>query len=862
MLPHWISQASSALTQKPDPLRWVLFLSFATIPTVCKFLQGQQIYRRASSLVTRKLIGDSKLCTTGSRRSISSDNSLKYWKDRDDPNYFLQEVLGEKALTWVKRQNQQSMDLLGDPTGSPLYQKILNILDSKEKIPYFTQIHDHIYNFWQDEVNPRGILRRTTLQNYQNASQTVWETVLDIDALGSVETESWVYKGHLCLELSEDEINNSAPILRALIYLSRGGSDAIIIREFDFSTKSFVTDRPFHVNIEAKTNVVWRDLNTLWIGTNLDSTDGTNALRSMTSSGYPRIVREWKRGDALTAESTKMLYEGEDSDVTVFPSIYKHGYYQYAFFRRSPTFFTEKAQFQLLRVPSTQSETLGPFLDTWFTLPFPDDMDVTVFQNQFLLQLRSDWKLNASTNYSAGSLVSVPIVDVLSAIKKHAETPSTEWTTFLSNMTVLFAPSSTTSLDSFSKTKDYLIVTSLDTVKTRLSFWRLNNSQWRWIGAESEARIRGVSVSVLDRHHNNVYLLVTSSFVTPTQLLMANAEDGVEGIASATVLRSLTRQFDLDPSSPRALTETQYEAVSADGTKIPYFVIAPQCLQYHGRNPTLLYGYGGFEVSLTPSYASVLGATWLNTDMMMPSAASEESESRHTVYVVANIRGGGEFGPTWHQAALREHRHRAYEDFIAVAEDIIARRITSSDCLAIRGGSNGGLLVGNAMTLRPDLFAAVCCAVPLLDMKTYHTLLAGASWMAEYGNPDVADDWAFLQKYSAYHQIDPAAILQKQYPALLMTTSTRDDRVHPYHARCFVKRLIDPDNKYQPPVEGSTANSNQLPGPVSRNLKIRRGEVLYYENIEGGHGGAADNKQQAFMNALYIEFLRRTLISS
>lgn len=233
------------------------------------------------------------------------------------------------------------------------------------------------------------------------------------------------------------------------------------------------------------------------------------------------------------------------------------------------------------------------------------------------------------------------------------------------------------------------------------------------------------------------------------------------------------------------------------------------------------------------------------------------------MYVVANIRGGGEFGPTWHQAALREHRHRAYEDFIAVAEDIIARRITSSDCLAIRGGSNGGLLVGNAMTLRPDLFAAVCCAVPLLDMKTYHTLLAGASWMAEYGNPDVVDDWAFLQKYSAYHQIDPAVILRKQYPALLMTTSTRDDRVHPYHARCFVKRLIDPDNKYQPPVEGSTANSNQLPGPVSRNLKIRRGEVLYYENIEGGHGGAADNKQQAFMNVrpyFYCYLLSRHLI--
>lgn len=317
----------------------------------------------------------------------------------------------------------------------------------------------------------------------------------------------------------------------------------------------------------------------------------------------------------------------------------------------------------------------------------------------------------------------------------------------------------------------------------------------------------------------------------------------------------------MDPAAPDALTEQQFFATSADGTRVPYFVLAPRGLARHGRHAALLYGYGGFEVSLTPSYAAVLGATWLDRAAMAAAGARalDADASVATLYVVANVRGGGEFGPAWHQAALRAHRHRAYDDFIAVADDLVARGFTSPSRLAIRGGSNGGLLVGNVLTRRPSLCAAVVCAVPLLDMRRYHRLLAGASWQAEYGCADDADDWRFLQRYSAYHQIDPATAARRGggggdgYPALLMTTSTRDDRVHPYHARAFVKRLRDAAAANAAAPEAAAAAAAAAVG---------RGDVFYFENLEGGHGGAADHAQQAALTALYLGFLARALLSA
>jgi prolyl oligopeptidase len=292
---------------------------------------------------------------------------------------------------------------------------------------------------------------------------------------------------------------------------------------------------------------------------------------------------------------------------------------------------------------------------------------------------------------------------------------------------------------------------------------------------------------------------------------------------------------------------------------VPYFVLAPRGLARHGRHAALLYGYGGFEVSLTPSYAAVLGATWLDRAAMAAAGARalDADASVATLYVVANVRGGGEFGPAWHQAALRAHRHRAHDDFVAVAEDLVARGFTSPSRLAIRGGSNGGLLVGNVLTRRPALCAAVVCAVPLLDMRRYHRLLAGASWQAEYGCADDADDWRFLQRYSAYHQIDPATAAARRYPALLVTTSTRDDRVHPYHARAFVKRLRDASAAAPEDPEAAGA----APGAAGA-AAVGRGDVFYFENLEGGHGGAADHAQQAALTALYLGFLARVLLAA
>jgi prolyl oligopeptidase len=357
-----------------------------------------------------------------------------------------------------------------------------------------------------------------------------------------------------------------------------------------------------------------------------------------------------------------------------------------------------------------------------------------------------------------------------------------------------------------------------------LIFWEYSSTSNRWIshGQESDASIRGVSLSAYDSDLSNMFWLTTSSFLTPSRLYLLNAEDGVASIqstlSSSPPLKSLPSYFDSS-----SLVESQYFATSSDGTRVPYFILHSRDISYNSQNKTLLYGYGGFEVSILPTYSAVTGATWLTTP-------GSDTTSHNTVYVIANIRGGGEYGPKWHQSALKEKRCNAYNDFIAVAEDLIARKITSSSYLGIRGGSNGGLLMGNMITLRPDLFQSVICQVPLLDMKRYSHLLAGASWMAEYGDPDKPEDWEYLQRYSPYHSID-SVNAPSRYPNLLMTTSTKDDRVHPYHARSFIARLDS----------------------------IGCRKHWYYENIEGGHGGAADNKQQAFAVSLFTEFLLRTL---
>ena len=500
---------------------------------------------------------------------------------------------------------------------------------------------------------------------------------------------------------------------------------------------------------------------------------------SLTNSEYPRIVKEWKRGTALS-EATK-VFEGEKTDVSVSGYLVRHAGWEFEWRTRSLTFYTSIEQVR----PEGSS--------TWTTLPFPEDTDCVQFLDQVLVSLRIDWSLKGEV-YKSGALLSFPLHEVI-AKGLDAEP------------TVLYAPTPRVSLESYTATKNYIILEYLDNVKSRLHFWRFSEGKWQDEGMEKEASIRGCSVSAVDSDETDEYWFTTSSFTQPSTLGLADAAKGPNSTIEP--LKSLPAQFDATGH-----VEVQYEATSADGTKVPYFVVHKEGLKLDGECPTLMFGYGGFEISLTPAYIAVVGAAWLEAG---------------GCFVQPNIRGGGEFGPSWHQAALKENRQKAYDDMIAVAEHLISTGITSTKRLAIRGGSNGGLLMGNMLVQRPDLFGAIVCCVPLLDMRRYHKLLAGASWMAEYGDPDT-DDWEFLQKYSPYHNIDSKA----SYPPFLMTTSTRDDRVHPYHARCMVKRLLEVGN-------------------------VQNGKLYYYENMEGGHGGAADSKQQAFMTYIYIEFLWQTI---
>lgn len=744
-----------------------------------------------------------------SLKSFSSPMTdlVEYWTKKDVEHEYLKEVLGEKALDWVKGRNTHSIESLEDPKSSPMYDTILSILDSKDKIPEVSKIYGMYYNFWKDAVNPRGVWRRTTLDSYRTA-QPDWETVLNLDDLGAAEGQSWVYKGSNVYKPLGWKKGDPK---RCLLSLSPGGSDACVIREFDLESLQFVTpegDGKGFVLPEGKSVTSWKSLDLLLIGTDLK--DG----KSVTDSGYPRVVLEWKRGTPV--EESVQVYEGEKTDVSVSGYMSRHRDKIYEIRRRSITFYTAKMS---IRVDGE-----------WHDLDqLPLDAQPMQFANQFLIKLRSDWIIKdkesgKDVTLSQGSLVAVGIEDFIangiSAVFR-----------------VLFEPSAGCSLEDYTPTKNYLIIESLEKVKSRFSFWKLDDvppspspssvpsptSLWSYAGTEDAAAIRGGWSAPVDSHNSDEYWLTRNTFLQPSSLFLADASVGPPGLEGAELLKSMPSQFD-----STGLVEEQYEATSEDGTKVPYFIVRHKDMPMDGTTPTLLYGYGGFEISLTPVYSAVVGSSWLNY----------QTNGYYSCYVMANIRGGGEFGPQWHQAALRENRKLAYDDFIAVGEDLVQRKITSPTHLGIRGGSNGGLLMGNMITRRPDLFGAVCCAVPLLDMKCYHTLLAGASWQGEYGYPDIPDDWKFLQKYSAYHNIDPTSAAVS-YPPLLMTTSTRDDRVHPYHARSFVKRLLDVAEKKG--VDGGD-------------------RVFYYENIEGGHGGAADNKQMAFMNVLYIRFLQKTIV--
>ena len=671
--------------------------------------------------------------------------------ESDDPHQWLEEVTGEKPLAWVKDRNAESMaELTETDLFKDLNQRLLKILDSDARIPFVSKAGDFYYNFWRDAKNKRGLWRRTTLAEYRKPKPE-WETVLDLDVLATEEKENWVWKGSSFLKPSYD---------RVLVSLSRGGADATVSREFDVASKSFVGGG--FILPEAKSSVGWRDIDSLFVATDFGP-------GSLTKSGYPRRIKEWRRGTPL--DQAAPVFEGQPDDVSVSASRSKTPGFERDWVSRSITFWTNelflRRDGKLLKIEK------------------PDDANAFADRDVLFIELRTPWKIGDKT-YPAGALLAADFEGFLNGDR---------------NFNVLFEPTPRKSLAGYSPTRNHLLLNELDNVRNRLYVLTRDGGAWRREELPGAPQLSSVSASPIEPDESDDYFMTVTDYLTPTSLYL-----GTLGKGPAEKLKEGPAFFESD-----GLAVTQHAAVSKDGTAIPYFQVSRRDLTMDSKTPTLLYGYGGFEISMTPGYQPNTGAAWMEAG---------------GVYVVANIRGGGEFGPGWHQAALKQNRHKAYDDFIAVAEDLIRRQVTSPEHLGIMGGSNGGLLMGNMLTRRPDLFRAIVCQVPLLDMRRYNKLLAGASWMGEYGNPDVPQEWEFIRTFSPYHNVRKAA----KYPRTLFTTSTRDDRVHPGHARKMVARMKDQGH-----------------------------DILYYENIEGGHGGAADNKQAAFMSALAYTFLWRQL---
>lgn len=673
----------------------------------------------------------------------------------DDPYRWLEDVTGERALSWARARNAETVaELTGGSRFEALRAQIHEVLDSMDRIPYITRHGEYRYNFWRDRDHPRGLWRRTTLAEYRK-ERPDWEILLDVDALADDEDENWVYQGAQCLW---------PDYRRALVSLSRGGADAAVVREFDIERREFVTDG--FALPEAKSSVDWIDVDHIYVAT--DFGPGT-----LTNSGYPRIVRRWRRGMPLA--QAELVYEGKPDDISVSAHHHHTEGFERDFVRRSMDFYRRELY-----------QRCG---DQLRRIEVPDDALVSVRRQWLLIELRSEWTIGQT--HPVGCLLAADFDDFMSRGGDAAAGQG---------LRVLFSPDEGTSLAGYSWTRNHLILNVMQDVVSHLSVLT-PDEDWRATSLAGTPPLCTVGAWGTDADTDDEYLLDIDGYLTPSTLAV-----GTMGTGPAVALKRTPSFFDSS-----GLVVSQHFAVSDDGTRIPYFVVAPDSAVPPGGWPTLLYGYGGFEVSLQPGYGGTRGRAWF---------------ARGGCYVLANIRGGGEYGPRWHSAALKRHRHLVYEDFAAVARDLVTRGLTTPPRLGAQGGSNGGLLMGVMLTRYPELFGAIVAGAPLFDMLRYHQLLAGASWTAEYGDPDDPAEREYLLRFSPYHQLRA----DRRYPPTLITASTRDDRVHPGHARKLVARM----REYGLPV-------------------------TYYENIEGGHGGAANNQQAAFMSALAYEFLWRHL---
>ena len=667
---------------------------------------------------------------------------------------WLEDVSGTRSMDWVKAENARTDAVLkADPEYGPNFQAALAVAEDPHRLPVPELLAGELYNSWRDANNPRGLLRKTSVADYLSANPH-WQTVVDFDALGKAEQVGWVPKGLSCLYPSDRY---------CMVRLSAGGEDALTDREFNIKTGQFV---PGGFTLpHSKQDVDWADPNTLLLSR--DWGEGT-----MTASGYPFVVKEWKRGTPLSAAREIARGAATDQVGTTPEVLHDAQGHSVILIRRGVTFFDAQTFVRTARGVER--------------LMLPPQADVEgLLDGQLLVHLHTDWATGDAT-VPQGSLVALALGDVLKDPAHLRPKP-------------VFTPTAQEFLQEASTTRDRLIVTTLEHVQGRAYVYTLGDHGW------TRTRIAlpdNVAVSIASTSEtDNRYFLRLTGFLLPPSVWLGDAVKG--NIAEA---KSQPALFDASKD-----TVDQYEATSKDGTKVPYFVVHPKGMAMDGSHPTLLTAYGGFEVSETPNYSAYTGRLWLE---------------KGNVFVLANIRGGGEFGPAWHEAGLMTHRQRIYDDFAAVGQDLITRGITSTPHLGILGGSNGGLLMGVEMEQHPDLWHAVVIQVPLLDMLGYEHIAAGASWVGEYGSVSVPEQRAFLASISPYNQLKPDV----KYPEPLIFTTTKDDRVGPQHARKFAAKM---EEFHEP--------------------------FFYQEITEGGHGAGADLKQEAGTYALTYTYLDRML---
>ena len=717
-----------------------------------------------------------------------------------DENVWLEDIYGEEQLAWVKEQNSRTEDLLEDADYAALEGSILEVLDSTDRIAMVGKRGDWYYNFWKDQQNPKGLWRRTTWESYCTNSPE-WDVLLDVDALSAAEGEEWVFHGATFLRPAP-----GAPYRLALLALSPDGGDANRYREFDVETRSFVDPAAGGFDLPtAKGNVSWLDADTLLVSSTAEGLPRT-------ASSYARTAVTLTRGTSL-ASAPRLFEVPEDHMMAVVAHDSTPGFER--------TFAVDYIDF----FNRTNLVLRG---GEWVAIDVPTDVNVSAHREWLLFRPQQDWVLDGTT-YPAGSLLAAGFEDYLAGVR---------------SLSVLFTPDARTSLQSWSWTRNFLLLNLLRDVSSEIRVLDpsrpvagADSAEGAWASTPLDAcpPLHDVSAYAVDDEDETAadggagddFWLVATGFTTPSTLMRGtlerNHDDGAQpGVAS---------RHAVVKASPSFFADSEYEvqqhfAVSEDGTRVPYFQVSARNLPLDGQNPTQLSGYGGFEISRTPAYSGTVGRAWLER-RTAGTAGGSDGHSRGGVYVVANIRGGGEYGPSWHRAALKENRHRAFQDFAAVARDLISRGVTSRERLGCVGGSNGGLLVGNMLTRYPDLFGAVSCGVPLLDMRRYTRLSAGHSWIAEYGDPDVPEQWEYIRTFSPYHLLRDGV----EYPETFIWTATSDDRVGPVQARKMAARML----------------AMGIPN------------VWFHEALEGGHAGASDNRQAAALQARSQHFLWKAL---